>query len=80
MSEHKFYIRSNEGETFYVDSLEEALTHLVSDKGYRLTVSDSQGNELIIRASLFERDHPDLPQVTAQSVTTVRLVNGDGES
>ena len=35
----ELYIRSKQGETFYVSSLEEAIKHLLSDEGYRLTIS-----------------------------------------
>lgn len=44
-----FYIRTREGETFHVESLEEALEEFMGDSGYRLTFSDSNGKELVIR-------------------------------
>lgn len=45
-----FYIRSIDGATFYVDTLKEGLTHLVGPQGYRLTIADGQGSEVVIRA------------------------------
>lgn len=35
----EIYIRSQEGETFYVPTLAEGIIHLISNKGYRLSVS-----------------------------------------
>lgn len=37
--EVEVYLRSSDGETFYVPTLQEGITHLLSDKGYRLTVN-----------------------------------------
>lgn len=45
----KFYIRTSEGETRYVDSLREGLVSLSDPTGYRLTITDDDGAEIIIR-------------------------------
>ena len=34
----EFYIRNKPGQTFWVSSLEEAIRHLLSDEGYRLSI------------------------------------------
>lgn len=43
-----YYIRTNNGECFYVDTLAEALAEFLGDDGYRLTLTAGD-NELIIR-------------------------------
>ncbi len=43
-----FYIRTKEGATFYVDTLDEALEELIGEDGYRLTIA-SNNKELVIR-------------------------------
>ncbi len=45
-----FYIRTQEGATFFVDTMEEALEEFFSEDGYRLTLY-SEGKELVIRRS-----------------------------
>jgi hypothetical protein len=45
-----YYIRTQNGETFYVDTLKEALDEFLGDDGYRLTLS-SDNKELVIRKS-----------------------------
>ncbi len=43
-----FYIRTQEGATFYVESLDEALEEIIGQDGYRLTIA-SRNKELVIR-------------------------------
>ncbi len=45
-----YYIRTRKGETFYVDTLAEALTELVGEDGYRVTFS-AGGKEVDLRRS-----------------------------
>lgn len=49
--ETPFYIRTQEGDTFFVDTLEEALEQFLGDKGYRLTLI-TEDNEMVIRRGL----------------------------
>lgn len=44
------YLRTNEGDTFHAESLVEALEILTGSTGYRLTVSDADGNSLVVRS------------------------------
>ncbi len=46
-----FYIRTQEGATFYVDTLEEALEAFIGNSGYRLTLSAGQKELVILRDS-----------------------------
>jgi hypothetical protein len=46
-----FYIRTFDGDTFYVDSLDEAISIFESEEGYRLTLYHSDGTEVILRRS-----------------------------
>lgn len=48
LKETPYYLRSEKGETFYVDTLEDALNEFLSKDGYRLTFS-SGGKKLTIR-------------------------------
>ncbi len=43
-----FYIRTQEGATFFVDTLDEALEEFIGEDGYRLTLI-AGGKELVIR-------------------------------
>ncbi len=43
-----FYIRTREGATFHLDTLEEALEEFISEDGYRLTLTAGR-KELVIR-------------------------------
>ncbi len=43
-----FYIRTERGETFFVETLEEALEEFTGDDGYRLTLT-AGSNGLVIR-------------------------------
>ncbi len=43
-----FYIRTRGGDTFFVDTLEEALEQFASDDGYRLTL-EADGKTVVIR-------------------------------
>jgi len=47
----ELYIRNRIGQTFYVSSLEEAIKHLVSDEGYRLSIYDAGSDtpNLVVR-------------------------------
>lgn len=55
MAESPFYIRTRNGATFHVDSLEEALKEFASDEGYRLTLN-AGGVEVIIRRADLPND------------------------
>ncbi len=46
-----FYIRTQEGQTFYVETLKEALEVFLGDDGYRLTLAAGQ-KHLTIRRCL----------------------------
>ncbi len=46
-----FYIRTNGGDTFFVDTLDEALEQFTSDDGYRLTLQVGK-NMVVIRRYL----------------------------
>ncbi len=46
-----FYIRTNGGNTFFVDTLDEALEQFTSDDGYRLTLQVGT-NMVVIRRYL----------------------------
>ncbi len=46
-----FYIRTQEGATFSVDTLEEALEEFLGSDGYRLSLTAGQ-NQLVIRRCL----------------------------
>jgi hypothetical protein len=52
-----FYIRTLEGDTFYVDSLDEAVANFVSEEGYRLTLRHTDGTEVILRRSAEPHKH-----------------------
>lgn len=43
-----YYIRTRQGETFYVDTLREALEEFLGDNGYRITFS-AGGKEMDIK-------------------------------
>lgn len=43
-----WYVRTAEGECFYVESLDEALEQLISESGYRMTIS-GEHHEVVIR-------------------------------
>lgn len=51
MQGHSMYLRTQRGDVFYAESLEEALSILTGEDGYRLTISDEQGNEIVVRIS-----------------------------
>ncbi len=52
-----FYIRTREGATFHLDTLDEALEEFIGKDGYRLTLT-AGGKELIIRRCFdWEIDH-----------------------
>lgn len=53
--ETPFYIRTRDGETFYVETLEEALQEFASTNGYRLSLIADQ-NEIVIRRSELPHD------------------------
>ncbi len=46
-----FYIRTQEGSTYYVDTLQEALEEFLGSDGYRLSLTAGQ-NQLVIRRCL----------------------------
>lgn len=62
-----YYIRTGEGDTFYVDTLDEALRELISEDGYRLTLI-SASYELVIR-----RTSEWLPGIISEQVGTADL-------
>lgn len=43
-----YYIRTSDGDAFYVDTLAEALEEFLGEKGYRLTFASSK-KELVLR-------------------------------
>jgi len=47
----ELYVRNRLGETFYVSSLEEAIKHLLSNEGYRLTIypAGSDTHSVVVR-------------------------------
>lgn len=47
-----FYIRTLDGETFYVDTLEEALQEFTGEDGYRMTIT-TDDVEMVIRRDVF---------------------------
>jgi len=49
-TETPFYIRTRDGDTFHVETLEEALTEFASEEGYRLTLM-SGNQQVVIRRS-----------------------------
>jgi hypothetical protein len=55
-----FYIRTQDGDTFYVDSLDEAIATFVAEDGYRLTLGHSDGTEIILRRSSEPHEHDPL--------------------
>lgn len=72
--ETNFYIRSGEGNTFYVKSLEDGLKHLTSDDGYRLTISEGD-NAIVVRKyeEITEEADTLLNQRTFTAEITVRI-------
>lgn len=52
----EFYIRTQGGETFYVDTLQEALEVFISDDGYRLTLK-SADHEVVVRRAEWEDEN-----------------------
>jgi hypothetical protein len=48
-----FYIRTTEGECFYVETLAEALKQFASEEGYRLTITSGE-HEIVIRRNTNE--------------------------
>ena len=70
-----FYIRTAEGDTFYVDTLEEALQEFASAEGYRLTLT-TDDHEVVVRRSSKEMDeqgvHAVLGELCYQATVIVR--------
>lgn len=68
-----YYVRTASGQTHYVDSLRAGLMNLTGEDGYRLTISDGGGNEVVIRKA--QRWHTDtvMGGVSAACNVTVRM-------
>lgn len=47
--ETPFYIRTVEGDCYYVKNLDDAIKEFVSKEGYRLSLKAANGTEIIIR-------------------------------
>ena len=70
-----FYIRTSEGATFFVDTLEEALKEFASAEGYRLTLT-TDDYEVVVRRSAKESDeqgvHAVLGELCYQATVIIR--------
>ena len=73
-----FYIRTDKGETFNVETLDEAVEELVSEDGYRLTISTPAG-DLVIRRGDFNA-HAALPDESEAAWCTLRWKPNKGGS
>lgn len=77
-TETPFYIRTFGGETFYVETLEEALTEFASEEGYRLTLAAGNQQVVIRRSSEPTVDEEDdlLTHKSYDSITTIKQYRG----
>ncbi len=66
-----FYIRTRQGETFHVDTLEEALEEFLGGNGYRLTLT-AGGKELVIRRDSVWDKNPTLDSKDCMAELTYR--------
>lgn len=69
----EFYIRTQDGQTFNVETLKEALTILVGPNGYRLSIKDPEtGAEIVIRCdnSSFSKNSV-MPQLYSDNANLV---------
>ena len=73
-TETPFYIRTADGATFYVETLEEALTEFSGDNGYRLTLTAGNQEVVIRRSGEPEVDEADdiLSQQSYKALVTIR--------
>ncbi len=63
-----FYIRTEKGETFYVDTLEEALEEFVSNDGYRMTLKAGKKTLVARRGDFWNVDQLGSKECTANLV------------
>jgi len=77
-TETPFYIRTFGDETFYVETLEEALTEFASEEGYRLTLAAGNQQVVIRRSSEPEVDEADdiLSHQSYQAIVTLKQHRG----
>lgn len=68
-----FYIRTNAGQTFYVDTLEEALKQFASEDGYRLTLT-SDSLEVVIRRSSKETDEQGIHSILGEAAYNATVI------
>lgn len=71
-----FYIRTNIGQTFYVDTLEEALKQFASEDGYRLTLT-SDSLEVVIRRSSKETDEQGIHSILGEAAYNASVIIRD---
>lgn len=71
-----FYIRTNNGQTFYVDTLEEALKQFASEDGYRLTLT-SDSLEVVIRRSRKETDEQGIHSILGEAAYNASVIIRD---
>ena len=60
-----YYIRTQQGHVGYVDTLDEAIAIMAGPEGYRLTLTASDGTEIIIRRSDTPEEDQPLPYETS---------------
>ena len=69
--ETPFYIRTRQGDTYFVKSLDEAISELAGEDGYRLTLEASDGTQIIIRRAGEGDPSPYIPGETEYGATVV---------
>jgi hypothetical protein len=67
-----YYIRTQDGECFYVDTLAEALEEFLGDKGYRVTFASPTKELVLRRTSIWGTGFTPLGEVVASAAMTYR--------